>query len=267
MHWFDKLERKYGHIAVHNLMHYIVGAMGLLYCLTYIGKNFILLDILSLDPNLVMKGQIWRLFTYIFIPPLNSPLWTFITLYFYYLVGSGLEEEWGSFKFNLYYLTGMIGTTLAAFITKDSVGATYLNLSLFLAFAKIYPDFELLLFFIIPVKVKYLAMLNWIFIAFTVLTGSIPLKLAAIASILNYFIFFGKDISYSIKNNKETYHRRKNFKSGLPKVTSIHKCTLCGITEKDDPHMDFRYCSQCEGDYEYCMDHLKNHEHRKKAMD
>ena len=159
----------------------------------------------------------------------------------------------------------MIGTSLAAFIIGQGATALYLNLSLFLAFAYIYPNFEILLFFIVPVRVKYLAWLNWIFIAFTVLTAPLSAKAAAIVSVLNYFLFFGKDII----NTTSAYKRRRVFRSRstLPSGTTIHKCTICGMTENDDIKMEFRYCSQFEGDYEYCMPHLKTHAHVKSEKE
>lgn len=156
----------------------------------------------------------------------------------------------------------MLATAVAAFIVGQGTTALYLNLSLFLAFAYVYPDFEILLFFIIPVKVKYLAWLNWAFIAFTVLVSPLSNKVAALVSVSNYFLFFGRDIISNIRNNSSSYRRRKQFTPSLKK-SSIHRCTVCKMTEKDDPTMEFRYCSTCEGDYEYCMNHLKAHQHVK----
>jgi membrane associated rhomboid family serine protease len=264
MHWFDKLERKYGRFAISNLMKYIVLFNALAFILSYIAPTGPFISKLMLIPDLVMKGEVWRLFTYIFIPPNLSPIWIIFALYFYYLIGTGLEQEWGSFKFNLYYFLGMIGTTIAAFITKSPATATYLNLSLFLAFARIYPDFEILVFFVLPVKVKYLAYFDWFLIITAIIFGPIPLKAAAAASLVNYFIFFGKDILKRTKNKREVYNNRQKFKIDLPDNVAIHKCTICGITEKDDPNMEFRYCSRCDGLHEYCMEHLHNHEHIKE---
>jgi membrane associated rhomboid family serine protease len=258
----DKLERKLGRFAIRDLMIYIVGLNALVYVLSIAYPQSTAANKLVLDPDLIMKGQIWRLFTYIFIPPAASILWIFFILYFYYIVGIGLERAWGSFRFNAYYFTGMIATALAAFVVGQGATALYLNLSLFLAFAYIYPDFEVLLFFFIPVKVKYLAWLNWAFIALTVLTAPLASKVAALVSVSNYFLFFGRDIVSGIRHNRSAYHRRKRF-SPLPQRATIHRCTVCHMTEKDDPKMEFRYCSTCEGDYEYCMTHLKTHEHVK----
>jgi membrane associated rhomboid family serine protease len=258
----DRLERRFGRYAIRELMLYIVGLNGLIYLLSYAYPESEAISKLTLDPHLIMKGEVWRLLTYIFIPPAASILWIFFILYFYYMVGTGLERAWGSFRFNIYYFTGMMVTAVAAFIMGQGATALYLNLSLFLAFAHIYPDFEILLFFVVPVKVKYLAWLNWFFIAFTVLTAPIADKVAAVVSVSNYFLFFGKDAFAYTRNKSSAYRRRRHFKT-LPQKSTIHRCTLCEMTEKDDPEMEFRYCSTCEGDYEYCMKHLKAHEHVK----
>lgn len=264
MKWIDKLERRLGKFAVKNLMTYIVGITGIVYALSYFDRSGFVIGKLMLIPRLVLRGEVWRLVTYIFIPPNSSMIWIIFILYFYYMVGSALEHEWGSFKFNIFYLVGMMGTTIAAFITGYGATSLYLNLSLFLAFARIYPDYELLLFFIIPVKVKYLAMFNWAYIIFIVLVGDMSTRLIAVVSILNYFLFFGRDILTRTKSSRQVYSNRRRFKAELPRDFTIHKCTICGKTEKNDPNMDFRYCPECEGDYEYCMDHVRNHEHIKK---
>jgi hypothetical protein len=259
----NRLERKLGRFAIRDLMVYIIGINLLVYFLTFAYPESNAISKLRLDPYLIMQGEVWRLITFVFIPPAASVIWIFFILYFYYIVGTGLEHEWGSFRFNIYYFTGMIGTVIAAFIVGQGATALYLNLSLFLAFAYIYPNFEILLFFVLPVKVKYLAWLNWLFIAFTVLTAPLPAKAAALVSVLNYFLFFGKDIVSGLQHSTSAHQRRRQFRlrGVLPKQDTIHKCTICGMTENDDPKMDFRYCSRCEGDYEYCMPHLKTHEH------
>ncbi len=264
MKWLDKLERRLGKFAIKNLMGYIVGITGIVYALAYFDRSGAVIGKLMLIPELIMRGEVWRLFTYVFIPPGTTIIWIMFILYFYYMIGSALEHEWGSFRFNMFYLTGMLGTTIAAFITGYGATATYINLSMFLAFARIYPDYQLLLFFVIPVKVKYLAMLNWAYIVFTVLVGDVSIKLIAIVSIMNYFLFFGRAIVTRSKSNRQVHYNRRRFRSEIPRDLTIHRCTICGKTEKDDPNMDFRYCPECEGDYEYCMDHVRNHEHVKK---
>jgi len=138
-------------------------------------------------------------------------------LYFYYIIGSNLENEWGSFRFNLYYFLGMIGTTIAAFITKGGATPTYINLSLFLAFAHLYPDFQVMLFFILPIKVKYLAWIDWIVIAYSVIFEPVPYKVAAVVSVINFLIFFGPDVVDGIKLKRQVRQNRKRFLSEIEK--------------------------------------------------
>ncbi|MDA8431576.1 MAG: hypothetical protein M0Z60_01280 [Nitrospiraceae bacterium] len=264
MGWLNKLERKFGRYAIRELIVYIIGINGLIYVLSHAYPQSRAIGLLAFDPSLIVHGQVWRLFTFIFIPPAASVLWIFFILYFYYIVGIGLEHEWGSFRFNVYYFTGMLATAAAALATGQGTTALYLNLSLFLAFAYIYPDYQILLFFILPVKVKYLAWLNWAFLALTVFTAPLAAKIAAVAAVCNYFLFFGKEIVSTAGSRSSTYRRRMTFASrSMPGRKTIHRCTVCGMTELDDRTMDFRYCSTCEGDYEYCMKHLKDHEHVK----
>jgi membrane associated rhomboid family serine protease len=266
MKFLNKLERKYGRYAIKNLVMYLVIMNAIAFLLSYQSSAF--LDKLQLVPQLVLKGQVWRLVTYIFIPQdTSNPIFIIFVLYMLYMIGSGLEREWGSFKFNVYYLIGMLGTTIAVFISGSGGTGYYLNLSLFLAFAYIYPDFQILIFFILPVKMKYLGWLDAIFLAISFLSGSLSDKLAIIAALINFVLFFGKDIIYFLKNNKQTYKRRRmHTVSKYEKQATYHRCTVCGITEKDDKNMEFRYCSTCEGRYEYCMVHLKQHEHIKKVI-
>ena len=267
MNWFDKLERKLGKFAVRGLMKYIVGLTAFVFLLSFIDPTGSAEFKLMLIPALVMRGEVWRLITYIFIPPTYSMLWIIFILYFYYMVGTSLEHEWGSFRFNIYYFVGMLGTTAAAFLTGGGATAVYLNLSLFLAFARIFPNYQILIFFILPVKIKYLAWVYWIYISYTVLSPFNPLavKVVAIVSIANYFLFFGKDMVTRTKSSSRAYYNKTRFHAQIPRNITIHRCTVCGKTEKDDPIVEFRYCIDCEGDYEYCMEHLYSHEHKRKT--
>lgn len=263
MKFMDKLERKFGKYAIKNLMTYIVVGNVFVFLLTKVFNTSVFVNLLSLNPYLIAKGQIWRLVTYIFIPNTFSPIWLFFELYILYLMGISLDSEWGSFRFNIYYLIGMIGTALIGFLTKNTLTASYLNLSLFLAFAYIYPNYEFMLFFILPIKVKYLAAIDWIILILTIITGSIPSKIAAAMSVLNFFVFFGYDIFIDMKHKRRVVHNKVKFRSNFSNNNGpMHKCTVCGITELDDPDMEFRYCSKCNGEYEYCMNHLYNHEHK-----
>jgi hypothetical protein len=264
----DKLERRFGRYAISNLMTYIVGANAVVYFASLTSPRTDLIGKLMLSPGLVLKGELWRLITFVFIPPSMSLLWALIILYFYYFIGSSLEHEWGSFRFNIYYFVGMTGTALSAFVSGQSVTAFYLNLSLFLAFAYIFPNYQILLFFIVPVKVKYLAWLDAAFLGSALLTGSLSVKLSVTAALMNFLLFFGKDIMTTLKLRGGSYARRRKFRDTTPRQETFHRCTVCGITEKDDAAMDFRYCSKCEGRHEYCAKHLLNHEHvRKDAGD
>lgn len=265
MNLLDRLERWLGRFAIKNLMLYIVSlnlAVFLLMKFDVTGSFFMKLILI---PSLVLKGEVWRIFTYVLIPPTSSIFWILFTLYFYYMIGSSLEHEWGSFRFNVYYFIGFLCTTVAAFYTGGTGSSLYLNTSLFLAFARLYPDFQILLFFVLPIRIKYIAWFNWALIAYAILFQPLPFKAAAAASVVSYFIFFGKDIVTNTRSSRNAYYNRQRYQSQLPKNYTIHKCTICGITEKDDPRMEFRYCVDCDGDYEYCMNHLETHEHIKNS--
>jgi len=266
MNWLSKLDRKYHKFAIKGLTNYLVGLTGLVFVLNYINGNNLFLEKISLEPYFILKGEVWRLVTYIFIPPSLSPLWIIFALYFFYMVGTGLEQEWGSFKFNFYYFLGILGTTIGAFIAGGGITTTYLSMSLFLAFAYIFPNFEILIFFILPVKIKYLGILTWILYGYTLITAPFNVKIAIIVSIVNFLIFFSSDILKDIKNRKTVSNNRQKFKTSNFKVEkytieNIHKCTVCGRTQEDDPNLEFRYCSKCEGRHAYCSDHLFSHTH------
>ena len=214
----NRLERKYGKYAISHLIFYIIALNALVFLLSMAAPGKPLLDLLVLDPRRVLQGEVWRLLTYIFIPPSQSPIWIIFLLYFYYLVGTGLEQAWGAFRFNLYYVLGLAGTTLAAFITGAGYTGAYLNLSLFLAFAHLYPDFEIMLFLILPVKIKYLAWLNWALMGFTLIFYALPYKIAAVAAVVNFFIFFGPDIYRNIKLRRQVQKNRRKYFSEVRKA-------------------------------------------------
>lgn len=210
MNWLYKLERKFGRFGITNLMLYVVTTM-LFVAIFDMVIGFPLSHWFSLIPSLVAQGQIWRLITFIFLPPASTPLALVLSLYFYYIMGSTLERVWGTFRFNLYYLFGIVGCILAGLISGYGTNM-YLNLSLFLAFAYLFPDHQVLLFYIIPIKMKYLAYLDWAIFAFDLLTGSWPAKVAIIASLINFFIFFGPDILDRIRRRRGNNVQR-NFRN------------------------------------------------------
>lgn len=215
MKWLNKLERKFGRYAIPNLMYYIIGITMAVYVVQYI-LNIPLYSYLAFVPGLIMKGQAWRIIAFIFIPPASSIVTIAFVMYFYYMMGMTLENEWGTFKFNVYYLFGMIGTIIAAFLAGDGT-SVYLNLSLFLAFAYIFPDVEILLFFILPVKVKWIAYLDWAYFILSLIFGTMSTRIAAIASLINFFIFFGDDFINYIKNQRKYGATRRNFKREMKK--------------------------------------------------
>lgn len=266
MNWLNKLDRKFGRFAISGLMYYIIILNAFVYFLKWFDQSGFIYNSLVLDPALVMQGQIWRLVTYIFIPPNTSLLFIVFALLFYYTAGVGLEQEWGSFKFNFYYFVGMIATTATAFFTGNQATAVYLNLSLFLAFAYLFPTYEILLFLIIPIKVKYLAWFYWAYIAYTIFTPHLNSeKIAAASSIVNYLLFFGPDFIQHFRQRRQVYDNRKRFvKAADNYVAPVHVCEYCGMTEKTDPNMTFHHCPDCDPAYEYCSKHIKIHHHVKR---
>lgn len=209
MNWLNKLERKIAKVAIHNLMYYIVLLTGLVFILRIVfGYTF--LNRLYFSPDLIMQGEVWRVLTFLFIPPSDSIIWIFFALYFYYMIGGTLEQQWGTPKFNLYYFIGALGTIVASLLTGSIGTPTYLNLSLFLAFAHLFPNFQVLLFLIIPVKMKYLAYLNWFFFAYTIVMGSMSQRIAAIVALANFFLFFFGDFTRLLKKTS-TKGTRSNF--------------------------------------------------------
>ena len=265
----DKLERRISWFAIRNLTIYIVAGSMIVWFLDYVFINFGLNERLALNPLMVFQGEVWRLISFIFINSFgSSPLSMLLELYFIFMVGRNLEACWGSFRLTLYYFLGLIVTIIVSLITGVTVvGARYIHLSLFFAFASIAPEMRILLFFIIPVKIKWLAWVSWAFLAFEfIMSQSWGHRLIIVAPLVSYILFFWHDIINTIRRNrvasknKLTYERRKTEARVIK--ASFHKCEICGLTEIDAPDMDFRYCSKCNGNYEYCMNHLSNHHHR-----
>ena len=212
MNWLNKLERKFGKFAIPGLMKIIVMGMGLVFAVDTLIPRAGLWGYLFFSPELIMQGQVWRIFTFIFLPPNSSLFWILFSLYFYYFIGSNLENVWGSFKFNMYYLIGMLGSILAGFLTG---GATndFLNLSLFFAFAAMFPEMQVLLFFVIPLKIKYLAYFNAALYLISFVQGDMVSKAAIIASLINVFIFFGGTFIKTIKSNIKYSKQRKQWQN------------------------------------------------------
>ena len=295
MKFLDKLEKKFGKYAIRNLMYYII----MLYALGFVimlVKPEIYTSFLSLNAPAILSGQIWRIFTYIIYPPTGSLITILISLYFYYVVGTMLERQWGTFRFNLYFFTGVLLHAIAAIFIYLvwgmvlEMGTYYLNLSMFFAFAAMFPNMQVLFMWLIPIKMKWLAYIDGIYFAVTIVAGFMSEHLSidmiyrlysfgiiankayavmALVSLLNFLIYASTFRSVQRMAPKEVY-RRKSYEHKVaqaqpPKNMPRHKCVICGRTEKDDPNLEFRYCSKCEGNYEYCQDHLFTHEHVKKS--
>ena len=214
--FLDRLSYKYRRICIPNLMLYIVIAMAGVFVVELFVPNMPLSLYLYFDRDLIFAGQWWRVITWIFIPTSSSIVWIIFSLYFYYLIGSGLEQRWGSFKFNLYYLVGVIATIIGGFI-MGTTGNTFLNYSLFFAFAVLYPDFQVMLFFFIPIKVKWLALVDLVFFIISLIIVTPSFKVAIIASMLNFILFFYEDFGKFIKNQIYYFKHRNKYKNNWRK--------------------------------------------------
>ena len=285
MDWISKLERKFGKYAISNLMFYVSALYGAGFFINLLNPA-VYYNFLSLNAEAILHGQIWRIVTFIMQPPSNSALVVVLIIYLYYTIGTQLERAWGAFRFNLYFFSGVLFHVVAAILVylmtgiSLPLGTAYINLSLFFAFAALYPDVQFLLFFIIPVKVKWLAVLDGVFFGYTILQAFLPAyggspygifykanALAAVLSILNFAIYFFnsrqmKAYRPSQVKRRAQFQRQVRPENKYPNGAK-HRCAVCGRTELDDPNLEFRYCSKCNGNYEYCQDHLFTHEHVK----
>lgn len=285
----NKLERKLGKYAIKNLMFYIIGIY-MIGAMIGIVNPLIYYRYLSLNIQAVLHGEVWRLVTFIFEPMGgttggSSFMFFLISMYFYFIIGGNLEYAWGTFRFNLYYLSGLLLNILAAFITYFVTGnpltglhfgLNYVNESLLLAYCAMYPNMQVLLMFVLPIKVKYLGIFYGGMILLQVIQmaagGNFFFAVSIIVAMLNFLIFF-----FVLRGNKRgamPYQRtRREFRTASREQKVVfrtdrgvarHKCAICGRTEQDNPDLEFRFCSKCEGNFEYCSDHLYTHEHVKK---
>ncbi len=259
MDWLDKLERRIGFIAVPSLIRIVVAFTALVCVLVFL--NPYLLSILDLDPERIKRGQLWRLITYLFVPrspvqpgAMLSPLWAVLALWFLWFVGDGLERAWGAFRLTLYFLVGMIGTTIAAFFFGAQFSNAMLASSLFFAFAWFYPEEVIYVFFILPMKIKWLALISAALLIFGFVSGTNAYRMSLLAAFSNYFIFFGPEILHQVRHRKEISARRKRFEvQSRNEAEPLHRCTTCGATELSNPELEFRVSRDGE---EYCMAHL-----------
>ena len=290
----SKFEKKFGKYAISNLSLILILCYAVGYLIDLVNGSF--LSWLSLDPYAILHGQVWRLFTWIIIPPSSLDPFTIIMLLFYYNIGTSLERTWGVYRYNVYLLSGMLFTIIGSFVWMGSqyffggsiisladhsqlaslyFSTYYVNMSIFLAFAATFPNVQVLLMFIIPIKVKWLGFLYGLLLAYDFLAAkdivfgagiviqtAVLISIAIASSLLNFLIFFVTSRS-RIHMTPRQMKRRMEFKQDVRRNSRVtrHKCAVCGQTEDDNPDLEFRFCSKCKGNYEYCQHHLFTHTH------
>lgn len=271
MKFLRKLERNFGKYAVPNLMYYIIlmyGA-GIVIDLVMPGLYY---QYLCLDAAAVLRGQVWRLVTFLICPPSSGIFFNLIAMFLYYSLGTTLERVWGTFRFNLYFFSGILFHIIAAFVIYFLMGVSvpltpfYLNNSLFLAFAATFPQMQFYLYGLLPIRAYWLGIFIGAEFLYEFLFGGLIARSCIGLALLNFVIFFMMTRNYS-KISPREIKRKQKFKSDMKTAQAEkirlthHKCAVCGRTEKDDPNLEFRYCSKCEGNLEYCVDHLYTHKH------
>ena len=280
----DRFCYKHPKLGIPDLMKYIVLSNAAVFVLDLFTNSFFS-NLLFFHYNSIMHGQVWRLLTFILVPSIGGAgsvgfglmtnvFFFAMTSFFYHSIGTTLERYMGSTKFTVFYALGVLLNMLLGLLTHASVNMYYINMSMFFSFAVLYPDTRVLLYGIIPLKVKWLAWLDAAFFAYDIffyLRSGLPLfALMPIVGILNFFLFFGGELFGAAKYKKEFFvHKTSkntvNFQKAQKDIKQrkgyLHKCTVCGVTDADDPNMEFRYCSKCNGYYCYCMNHINNHAH------
>lgn len=281
MSFLQKMERKYGRYAIKGLTRYIILTYVIGYILWLVTPGWI--PYIRLEPGLILHGQVWRLFSWLLVPPQSLDIFTIVMLFFYFSIGTNLERTWGDFRYNVYIFGGLIITVIGAFIcyaiakagmstgTIPLIGGAfstyYISMSIFLAFALTYPNIQVLLFFVLPIRVKWLGVIYAAFIIYDCIYMSWVGRVAVIASLFNFIIFFFMTRNY-LRVSPREIKRKKEFQKAVQQTVAKpgqtrHKCAVCGRTELDDPNLEFRYCSKCNGSFEYCQEHLFTHEHVK----
>ncbi len=285
----SKFEKKFGKYAIRNLslMLIICYACGYLFQMLY--PN--LLSYLYLNPyEIIFHGQVWRLLTWLIVPPSSFDFFTLLMLYFYYSLGTTLERTWGTYRYNVYIFSGILFTILGAFLLfaytwvflggegvalwgtyqgysplASMFSTYYVNMSIFLAFAATYPNMQILLFFFIPIKIKIMGIIYGALLIYQFVIGGVATRFVIGASLMNFVVFFFTSRG-RVHMSPRQVKRRQEFRKEVKKSTKItrHKCAICGRTEETNPELEFRFCSKCDGNYEYCQDHLFTHTHVKK---
>jgi len=282
---FNRFCFEHRHKGIPNLMLYISLGCALVYLMTQITQNALLYSLLIFDRDAILHGQVWRLITYPLTFYNSNLLLMAVALFCYYTIGRAMENIWGTLRFNLFYLCGIVMMDVWCMIFGGRADVTYLNLSLFLSYATMFPDAQFLLFFIIPIKAWLFALFDLLLVIYGLFVYPFPMNFFSVISLANYFLFFGKDvlnvIPMSWRVNARQLFKKKNYapKQERPKVIPFqgagsyeasaakpqapytHKCTICGRTDVSDPDLEFRYCSRCSGYHCYCEAHISNHVH------
>ena len=287
---FDRFCFQYRDKGIPNLMLYISIGAGIVYLLSQFARNYVLYDLLCFDRTAILQGQIWRLFTYPLTFYNSNMFLMLVSLFCYYSIGRAMENVWGTLRFNLFYLSGILMMDIYCMIFPCYADVYYLNLSLFLSYATLFPNAVFLIFFIIPVKAWILALIDLVMVVYGLIAYPFPYNLFSVISLANYFLFFGKDVLNVVpmtwranarrlfRKGKSTVQNKTSHtenpkvipfpKAGSyeatvakPKAPYTHRCTVCGKTDVEFPDLEFRYCSRCKGYYCYCEDHISNHTH------
>ena len=263
----DRLERKFGRFAIANVTAILIAGQVMLFIMQMMqgrdGGNQ--LANVTLIPSLVVHGEVWRLITFLFVPPATIPIFVFFFWYLFYLFGTSLEQHWGTFRYNVYLLVGYVANVAAAFLAWWLMGQAapasnaFLYSTLFLAFARLNPDFTLLLLFVLPIRIRWLALLMWLTLGWGVLTSDWMGRLLIVASVMNYLLFFGQEHWRQMRQGQ----RRRTFQATTVQATRrlVHECRVCGNNSDQSPKTLFRYCSKCAGQCCYCPEHIGDHEH------
>lgn len=268
----DRFCTKHSRFGIPNLAMYVAigqAAVGLVdLVMGLLLKRHIITALMFYSPY-ILRGEVWRLFTFIFVPTSTNPFYLLLSCYVIFWTGQMLEREWGTAKFNLFYLCGVLWS-IAGGMFLGSISIYYIHLSFFLVIATMYSEMQVLFMLVVPVKMKWLALLDVALILLNALEQGWVVILLAIPSFINYFIF-----TWSFWSMKLGFVRRRadpqviNFKRAKRQAEKkaretggyMHKCAVCGLTDQDDPNMEFRYCSKCDGYYCYCANHINNHIH------
>lgn len=277
--WLSRFCYKHPNFSIPGLMKYIAAGNVIVYLLTLL-SNGAFAQLVTFVPQRIFQGEVWRLVSFVFVPMAFEPIYFILSVMLYYFLGSQLEQAWGSTRFTVYYVFGVVLTALTGLLMFLSpslrghgvVNMHYVNMSLLLAFSTLYPEAQFLVLYIIPIKAKWLAWFDAALIIFDIFSclgqGQYLLALVPVVALLNYLLFFWDDLMEAAgrkaKHRSVANHRTIDLKTArkqMEKQGYLHKCAVCGVTDRDNPNMEFRYCSKCNGYYCYCAEHINSHVH------